>query len=214
MAAVCSAVSFRAVAAPKVAARRSARKAVVCQASREESRTSFSFGKVEVPAATKTAVTVALANLVAASPSFAAKGLLFDFDLTLPIIAGEFLLLMTILDKTLFGPVGKTLDDRDALIRSQLESVGGNADEIARLLADRERVITEARSKVAKDLAEAKSKVDASIAERTAKCKSQVDAKIAATIAALDKEVAEAETTIETSADAIAKQIVAKVVEV
>lgn len=213
MAAVCSAVSFRAVAAPKVAARRSARKAVVCQASREESRTSFAFNKVEVPAAAKTAVSVAFANFVAASPAFAA-GKIFDFDLTLPIIAAEFLILMTVLDKTLFGPVGKTLDDRDELIRSQLSSVGDNADEIARLIADKERVIAEARSKVAKDLAEAKSKVDASTAERAAKCKAQVDAKIMATIASLDKERAEAETTIETQAAAIADQICAKVVEV
>ena len=37
----------------------------------------------------------------------------FDFNLTLPIIASEFLLLMVILDKTVFGPVGKP-DDRDA----------------------------------------------------------------------------------------------------
>ena len=40
-------------------------------------------------------------------------GHLFDFDLTLPVFAVEFLTLMVILSKTWFGPVGKVLDDRD-----------------------------------------------------------------------------------------------------
>ena len=59
---------------------------------------------------------------------------MFDFDLTLPIIATEFLLLMTILDKTVFGPVGKALDDRDELIRSQLAAVGDNSSEVEGLI--------------------------------------------------------------------------------
>ena len=64
----------------------------------------------------------------------AEAGKLFDFDLTLPIIATEFLLLMTILDKTVFGPVGKALDDRDELIRSQLAAVGDNSSEVEGLI--------------------------------------------------------------------------------
>ena len=58
-----------------------------------------------------------IANIVAAAPAHAEAGKLFDFNLTLPLIATEFLILMTILDKTMFGPVGQALDDRDELIR-------------------------------------------------------------------------------------------------
>jgi F-type H+-transporting ATPase subunit b len=61
-------------------------------------------------------------------------GKIFDFNLTLPIIATEFLLLMVILDKTIFGPVGKALDDRDALIRDQLAAVGDNSTAVADLI--------------------------------------------------------------------------------
>lgn len=76
-----------------------------------------------------------LSNALIALPSFAGEpGKIFDFNLTLPIIASEFLLLMVILDKTVFGPVGKALDDRDALIRSQLEAVGDNSTEVANLI--------------------------------------------------------------------------------
>ena len=76
-----------------------------------------------------------MSNALIALPSFAGEpSKIFDFNLTLPIIASEFLLLMVILDKTVFGPVGKALDDRDALIRSQLEAVGDNSTEVANLI--------------------------------------------------------------------------------
>jgi F-type H+-transporting ATPase subunit b len=44
-------------------------------------------------------------------------GKIFDFNLTLPIMAGQFLLLMVFLDKTWFTPVGKVLDSRDGELR-------------------------------------------------------------------------------------------------
>jgi F-type H+-transporting ATPase subunit b len=41
-------------------------------------------------------------------------------NLTLPAMMGQFLLLMVMLDKLWFTPVGRVLDERDALIRSKL----------------------------------------------------------------------------------------------
>lgn len=83
----------------------------------------------------KAVLTTIAANALVALPSFAGEpGKIFDFNLTLPIIATEFLLLMVILDKTVFGPVGKAIDDRDELIRSQLASVGDNSNAVADLI--------------------------------------------------------------------------------
>ena len=83
----------------------------------------------------KPAVIAAVTNALVAMPSMAGEpGKIFDFNLTLPIIATEFLLLMVILDKTVFGPVGKAIDDRDELIRSQLASVGDNSTAVADLI--------------------------------------------------------------------------------
>ena len=48
---------------------------------------------------------------------------------------------MFILDKTMFGPVGKALDDRDELIRSQLAAVGGNTEEVDKLIAEKDQII-------------------------------------------------------------------------
>jgi len=96
---------------------------------------SRSSRKAELPKAAKPLFAAVLSNALTALPSLAGEpGKIFDFNLTLPIIAAEFLLLMVILDKTVFGPVGKALDDRDALIRSQLEAVGDNSTEVANLI--------------------------------------------------------------------------------
>ena len=57
---------------------------------------------------------------------FAQAGKIFDFNLTLPLMAGQFLLLMVFLDKTWFGPVGKLLEDRDAELRSKLGAFRDN----------------------------------------------------------------------------------------
>lgn len=90
---------------------------------------------MELPKSVKPAVIAAVTNALVAMPSMAGEpGKIFDFNLTLPIIATEFLLLMVILDKTIFGPVGKALDDRDALIRDQLAAVGDNSTAVADLI--------------------------------------------------------------------------------
>jgi F-type H+-transporting ATPase subunit b len=154
-------------------------------------------------------------NAVIALPSLAGEpGKIFDFNLTLPIIASEFLLLMVILDKTVFGPVGKALDDRDALIRSQLAAVGDNSTEVANLIAEKEQVISSARAEVAKEVASTKAKIDADIAEAQAKAKADVDKQIAAALAKLEAAKAESAAQVETKAKELSDQIIKKVVEV
>merc|ERR1712216_905719 len=144
--------------------------------------------KAELPKAAKPLFAAVLSNALTALPSLAGEpGKIFDFNLTLPIIAAEFLLLMVILDKTVFGPVGKALDDRDALIRSQLEAVGDNSTEVANLIAEKEAIISNARAEVSKEVASTKAKAD-------------VDTQIAAALAKLDAAKAESASQVETKA--------------
>ncbi len=76
--------------------------------------------KALVPAPLQTAAAAAVANVLLALPAHAEAGKIFDFNLTLPVMVAEFLLLMVFLDKFWFTPVGKVLDERDAKIRSLL----------------------------------------------------------------------------------------------
>lgn len=53
-----------------------------------------------------------------------------DFNFTLPVMMGEFLLLMVFLDKFWFGPVGAVLDERDKSLRGKLALVKDNGAEV------------------------------------------------------------------------------------
>ena len=97
-----------------------------------------------------------------------AAGKLFDFNLTLPVMAVQFLLLMVFLDKTWFTPVGKVLDERDELIRSKLAAVQGDSGNIAEMQEEAERIVKEARNEANAAVAEAKSSTQA---EQDAKLK-------------------------------------------
>lgn len=88
---------------------------------------------VQLPAFVKPAALTALANVLATLPAHAEAGKIFDFNLTGPIMATQFLLLMVFLDKTWFGPVGKVLDERDSQLRKQLGSVRDNSSDVGKL---------------------------------------------------------------------------------
>eukprot|EP00884_Botryococcus_braunii_P007388 jgi/Botrbrau1/16650/Bobra.0068s0066.1 len=152
--------------------------------------------KSDIPSWLKPSALVALTNALAVLPAHAEAGKIFDFNATLPIMVGQFLLLMFFLDKFWFGPVGKVLDERDALIRNQLGSVKEGGDELEKLQAEAERILAEARAEAQKLIADARAAgLEASNSE-VAKIKEQ-----------LDKELAEALATLETEKTAALKDL-------
>lgn len=97
-------------------------------------------------------------NALAVLPAHAEAGKIFDFNLTLPIMTVQFLLLMVFLEKTWFNPVGKALDDRDASLRSKLGSVKDNSGDLKKLQEEAEKVLREARQEAQSLIKDAKSK--------------------------------------------------------
>jgi len=55
---------------------------------------------------------------------------MFDFDLTLVAEASQVIILMIILDKIVFTPVGETIDKRDEEIKRKLANVKDNSSEV------------------------------------------------------------------------------------
>jgi F-type H+-transporting ATPase subunit b len=143
--------------------------------------------KLADAAAVRPALVTLVANVMLALPA-SAEGKLFDFNLTLPIMAGEFLFLMVFLDKFWFSPVGKVLDERDDLIRSKLGEVKDNASDITRLQEEAENLISAARAEVAAKVAEAKATTQAECDAKLAAAKAKVEKELNDSIAALDRE--------------------------
>eukprot|EP01025_Chloroclados_australasicus_P008536 TRINITY_DN1305_c1_g1_i6.p2 TRINITY_DN1305_c1_g1~~TRINITY_DN1305_c1_g1_i6.p2 ORF type:complete len:216 (-),score=46.61 TRINITY_DN1305_c1_g1_i6:401-1048(-) len=166
---------------------------------------------VQLPASVKPAVAAIVTNILLSAPAHAEAGKLFDFNLTLPIMAGQFLLLMVWLDKFWFGPVGKVLDERDELIRSKLASVKDNSQELRKLQEEAEALLKEARSEVQAKIADAKAKVQAEQAEKLAEAKAKVDKELEIALKELDKERDAAMANLEQQVDKLSKEILTRV---
>ena len=115
-------------------------------------------------------------------------GKIFDFNLTLPIMAGQFLLLMVFLDKTWFSPVGQLLDNRDKELREKLSTVKDSSGSVTQLQADAEKLIADARAAAQKKVSEAKAQVTAEAAKELAAAKAKVDSELAKALATLESE--------------------------
>lgn len=167
--------------------------------------------KVELPAVAKPAALVAVANAIMAAPASAEAGKLFDFGLTLPIMASEFLLLMVFLDKFWFGPVGAVLDERDEIIRSKLASVKGDTSELAELAAQAESAVKDARAEAQENVASVKASTQAAQNEKIAALKAKVDSELASAMKTLDSERDSAMSNLDSQVDKLSAEILARV---
>ena len=141
----------------------------------------------------------------------AEAGKIFDFNLTLPVMAGQFLLLMVFLEKTWFTPVGKLLDERDGQLREKLSSVKGNSAELTNLQNEAEKLITEARAAAQKQVADAKAAVSAEAAKELASAKAKVDAELSRALAALEAEKDTAFKSLDSQVSKLAQEILTRV---
>merc|ERR1719359_1316695 len=155
------------------------------------------------------AVTAAAVQLVAALPA-GAEGKLFDFNATLPVMIGQFLILMVLLDKTWFSPVGKVLDDRDAKIRALLAGVQDNSSELTKLEEEGKTLLADARSAASELMEAAKSKAEASTAEELTLLKTKQASEMSALMAQLETDREQAQKDLEPKVQELAGEILAK----
>jgi len=151
-----------------------------------------------------------VANCLMAAPA-SAGGALFDFNLTLPIMVGQFVLLVFFLDNVYFKRVAKILAERDELIRNKLASAGDDNSELLRIEEEIESGLAGARSKASGHIASVREasqgKADAEIAAHKAALEKELDSQLA-TLAA-EKEATMK--SVEGQVSGLAKDIISKV---
>ncbi|CAE7028337.1 atpF2 [Symbiodinium natans] len=103
------------------------------------------------------------AGLVASLPAPAHAGGMFDFGLTLPFVAGSFLLLMAVLNALFYAPVGEEIEERNAKLLQTLSEATDMLAEADEMQVQYTAEIKEAREKAAKELADAREKTEAAI---------------------------------------------------
>lgn len=131
-----------------------------------------------IPAAVQMMIAAIGVNAVVAGEARADSGNIFDFGLTMPLQMLQFLILMVFLEKVVFTPVGKIIDERAAYIREKNAMLGDNTKEIDELNRQAEKLLEEARRDAAKELDQAKKEATKEGAEKLAKAKAEIDAKV------------------------------------
>jgi len=138
-------------------------------------------------------------------------GKLFDFDVTLPIMAVQFLLLMKFLESSWFNPVGKVLDERDENLRNILSGVQDNSTDVKKYEDEASKLVSDARQEAANMITDAKKSAEAEGTASLDALKAKLDAQYNAAAAKLEQEESEARASLEPEIEKLAKQIVDKV---
>lgn len=162
------------------------------------------------------AVVAAAAAAAAATPSVAMakemeKAALFDFNLTLPSIAAEFLLLMVALDKIYFTPLGKFMDERDAAIKEKLSSVKDTSQEVKQLEDQAAAVMRAARAEISAALNQMKKETTEELELKLAEGRKKVEAELAEALQNLERQKEETIKALDSQIAALSDQIVKKV---
>ncbi|XAR69388.1 hypothetical protein NMG60_11000941 [Bertholletia excelsa] len=154
------------------------------------------------------------ASLAAAPPSLAEemeKAALFDFNLTLPIIMVEFLILMFALDKIYYTPLGKFMDERDAAIREKLSSVKDTSAEVKQLEEQAAAVMRAARAEISAALNKMKKETTAELEQKLVEERKKVDAELQEALANLEKQKEDTIKALDSQIAALSDEIVKKV---
>ncbi|XP_050366297.1 ATP synthase subunit b', chloroplastic [Argentina anserina] len=173
-----------------------------------------SLTKPHVIQSLKSLSLIAATSLAAAPPSLAAeieKAALFDFDLTLPIQAVQFLLLMVALDKLYYSPLGKFMDERDADIRAKLGSVKDTSSEVKQLEQQGVAIMKAARAEISAALSKMKKETQAEVEVKLAEGRKKVEAELQEALVKLEAQKEETIKALDAQIANLSDQIVKKV---
>ncbi|XP_059645565.1 ATP synthase subunit b', chloroplastic [Cornus florida] len=163
------------------------------------------------------AAILATASFSCPPPSLAAeieKAALFDFDLTLPIIATEFLILMFALDKIYYSPLGNFMDQRDAAIKESLSSVKDTSAEVKQLEDQATAVMRAARAEISAALNKMKKETQLEVEEKLAEGRKKLEIELQEALGILEKQKEETMKALDSQIAALSDEIVKKVLPI
>lgn len=140
--------------------------------------------------------------LATAAVEEAEKGKLFEFDATLPLMAIQFVILVAVLNKLFYTPLGKVLDERDEYIRGGLGNAKSRLAEAEELTKTYEQELAATRREAQAVIATAKAEASQIAAKQIAEtqqaaqvqreqAQQEIDRQKQAAFVALEPQVAE-----------------------
>lgn len=178
------------------------------------------FPQIPKPIKDLKSLPLILATAIAAAappPSMAEemqKASLFDFNLTLPIMMVQFLLLMVALDKIYYSPLGKFMAERDAAIKERLNRAKEMSEEARQLDEQAAALMREAREEIAAALRQERIETQAEMDKRLEEGRAKVEAELAAALEQLEVQKMETMKQLESQISVLSDEIVKKILPV
>ncbi len=141
----------------------------------------------------------------------AEKGGLFDFDATLPIMALQFLVLVAVLNVVFYKPLGKAIDEREELVRTNLLSAQERLEKAQKLAKQYEQDLGETRRKAAETIAQAQSEAQKLAATKIAEAQQEAQAQREQAQKEIDQQKQAAFNSLESEVASLSHQILSKI---
>lgn len=142
----------------------------------------------------------------------AKEGGLFDLDATLPLMAVQFLILVVLLNLVFYKPIGKSLDDRDNYIRTNLLDAKERISKAENLAKQYEQELAETRRQAQAVIATAQAEAQKIAAQKIAEAQQEAQAQREQAAQEIEKQKQEAMQSLEQQVDTLSRQILEKLV--
>ncbi|GAB4288237.1 MAG: F0F1 ATP synthase subunit B' [Oscillatoriaceae cyanobacterium] len=148
--------------------------------------------------------------LLAAAEAAEAKGGLFDFDATLPIMALQFLILAAVLNALFYKPLGKAIDDRDNYIRTTEKEARERLSKAENLAKQYEQELAQSRKQAQTVIANAQAEGQKMASQQIAAAMQEAQAQREQAQKELDQQKQEVFRSLEQQVDTLSRQIMEK----
>jgi len=140
----------------------------------------------------------------------AKKGGLFDIDATLPLMAIQFLVLVLILNATLYKPLGNAIDQRNEYIRKNQLTAQERLAKTEKLAQQYEQELAGARRQAQAIIAEATAAGQKIAAEKIAVAQQEAQSQREQASSEIEQQRQQALASLEQQVDALSRQILEK----
>lgn len=148
--------------------------------------------------------------LAAEATAEGGKGGLFDIDATLPLMAIQFLVLVALLNALFYKPIGKAIDDRNQLIRTNQADAQERLSKAESLAKQYEQELADTRRQSQAVITQAEADAQKLAAQKLAEAQQEAQVQREQAQRELDQQKQEAMQSLEQQVESLSRQILSK----
>ena len=140
----------------------------------------------------------------------AEAGGMFDFDATLPLMAFQFVVLVILLNKIFYKPLGNAIDERAEYVRTKTQDAKERLEQAKAIAAQYEQELVDVRRQSQEIIATAQAEAQDVVAKQVQAAQQEVQQEREAAAREIEEQKAQAFNTLEGDVDALSWQILEK----